>query len=160
MTKVRRKAMGSYLEKGKRTRSNQDRPRLRSEESNVSRESIGSDQQDTVDAVISNSEALKIFRGETRRTGRRAASPTPSSASSANHQKAQDAEVQVAKVQQPFLLPSAPIVVPMRTNIPLPYDDTVPRPFQSIGKPLDPFRTMFQAHHPSISVEQLKWHCM
>ncbi|KAF2032015.1 hypothetical protein EK21DRAFT_99335 [Setomelanomma holmii] len=41
----------------------------------------------------------------------------------------------------------------------LPYDEYQPRPFVSIGKSLDPFRTMFQASHPSVSVEEMKFYC-
>jgi len=69
--------------------------------------------------------------------------------------------VLVVNQQRPrdFILPAAPIVVPIRQGIPLPYDEYVPQPFVSIGKSIDPFRTMFQAQHPGVSVEELKFHC-
>lgn len=167
MTKVRKKAMGSYLEKEKKPKTAATgRARLHSEGSSDSRTSIGSDQ----DAVeIPNSEVLKIYRGETRKPGRRPSSPVRSPASGSHDQQAASPEAQtqtqtqtqVARVRQSIdmILPSAPIVNPSRTDVKLEYDETAPRPFQSIGKPLDPFRTMFQAHHPRISVEELKFHC-
>jgi hypothetical protein len=58
-----------------------------------------------------------------------------------------------------FILDSAPIVIPMRENIGLLYANHIPGPFQSLGKPLDPFATIYQASHASVSVETLKFHC-
>lgn len=40
------------------------------------------------------------------------------------------------------------------------YNEFTLQPFQSIGKSLDPFRAMFQAHHHTVSVEELKFHCV
>ncbi|KAF2240482.1 hypothetical protein BU26DRAFT_442516, partial [Trematosphaeria pertusa] len=158
MTKVRKKAMGSYLEKEKKPRDSlkeqEQRSRLTSVDSTGSRASTSSEQQD----VISNTEAIRIFHGESRRPGRRASSP----ASSVHEQRTVSPEAQIARIPKPsvdFVLPSAPIVLPMRTGVELPYDKFAPRPFESIGKPLDPFRAMFQANHPRVSVEELKWYC-
>lgn len=50
-------------------------------------------------------------------------------------------------------------MVPMRTNIKLPYDVQIPPPFISLGKAVDPFQTMFQSRFPHVSVETLKFHC-
>lgn len=166
MTKVRKKAMGSYLENQKEKNPKSSigqRSRLHSEDSTASRTSVGSDQQDVVDELISNSEALKIFRGESRRPGRRPSSPLRSPASSGNDPHAASSpDSQISRIPKPLhiVLPSAPMVRPMRSGIVLDYDATSPRPFQSIGKPLDPFQTMFQASAPQISVEELKFHCM
>jgi len=165
MTKVRRKAMGSYLETQKEKNPKNPtgrKSRLHSEDSTFSRTSINSEQRDAVDEIISNSEALMIFRGESRRPGRRPSSPIRSPASSCNEQRATHSpDSQIARIPQSLdiLLPSAPMVRPMRSGIVLDYDATSPRPFQSIGTPLDPFRTMFQAHAPQISVEELKFYC-
>lgn len=162
MTKVRKKAMDSYLEKEKKPTSAAQgcRPRLHSEASTDSPTSIGSDQQE-IDILIPNREVLKIVRGENRKGGRWPSSPLRSPASSSHDTQAAYPEARMARVRQSrgVILPSAPIVRPSRTDVKLEYDEKVPRPFQSIGKPLDPFRTMFQAHHPRISVEGLKFHC-
>jgi hypothetical protein len=39
------------------------------------------------------------------------------------------------------------------------FDSCSPPQQVSIGKSLDPFRTMFQSSSPSVSVEELKYHC-
>jgi hypothetical protein len=159
MTKVRKQAMGSYLQKEKKPRS--QRARLQSEDSTGSRVSIGSDHQESGDGVISNREALKIWRGESRRPRKQSTSPVKSPASSGQGQKAPSPETQISRIPPPIdiILSLSPMVQPMRTGLPLPYMQTSARPFQSIGKPLDPFRTLFQAHHPRVSVEELKFHC-
>lgn len=56
------------------------------------------------------------------------------------------------------ILPAGPIVQPSGKG-PLPYDNIRPPLFESIGKSLDPFGTMFQARHPLVSVEHLKLDC-
>lgn len=63
MTRVRKKAMGSYLEAVK-PNSHGRRSRLRSEDSTESRTSVGSDQNET--GLISNEDALKILRWSRR----------------------------------------------------------------------------------------------
>ncbi|KAF2652864.1 hypothetical protein K491DRAFT_560157, partial [Lophiostoma macrostomum CBS 122681] len=159
MTKVRKQAMGSYLQKEKKPRA--QRARLQSEDSTGSRTSITSDQQESADGVLSNREALKIWRGESRRPRKKSTSPVRSPASSSHGQNATNSETQISRIPPSIdiVLSSVPIVQPMRTGVPLPYMQTSARPFQSIGKPLDPFRTLFQAHHPRVSVEELKFHC-
>ncbi|PVH96416.1 hypothetical protein DM02DRAFT_119322 [Periconia macrospinosa] len=63
------------------------------------------------------------------------------------------------QVPAEFILPSAPIVIPMRNTPYLVYNSYAPGPFQSIGKPLDPFVTIYQASSPRVSVESLKHYC-
>ncbi|KAF2120439.1 hypothetical protein BDV96DRAFT_485209 [Lophiotrema nucula] len=160
MTTVRKKAMGSYLQNEK-----ERKPRQSREPSTGSRSSIGSTEQEAVEAIIANEEALKIFRGESRRAGRRTSSPTKSPASSGNDRHSvsiPSPENQLVRMPQPVdmaILEQAPMVRPPRTDVKLVYDATAPRPFQSVGKSVDPFKTMHQANHPSISVEYLKFHC-
>ncbi|KAF2866778.1 hypothetical protein BDV95DRAFT_461099, partial [Massariosphaeria phaeospora] len=147
MTKVRKKAMGSYLEKEKKPRA-----RVTSEDSTASPTNIPRDQLETSTAK-SRVDALIV-------KPRQSLSPTHSQLSSTiDHAPSPDTRIARVRQSVDSILPSAPIVIPMRTNIPLIYDETAPEPFASIGKPLDPFRTMFQAHHPRISVEELKFHC-
>lgn len=155
MTNVRKKAMGSYLkEKKPRASQKEKQQRKPREDSAVSRTSIGSDQQD----VIPNSEAIRLMKGENRRKS--SESMTMLGCSEMHRRKALESQVsQLPKISMNFVLPSAPMVTPSRTGVVLPYNETSPKPFQSIGKPLDPFRTLFQASHPQVSVEELKFHC-
>ena len=56
------------------------------------------------------------------------------------------------------ILMQTQLVVPPRPGR-LPYDRVVVGPFQSLGAPLDPFRTMPQVSHPKVFIEELKIHC-
>ena len=157
MTKVRKKAMGSYLQDKKPKNATKGRQsRMQSEGSTDSRTtSVGSDQPE-IEVVILNGEISKSARGK-RSIDRRPSSPERPSAES----QATTPETQISRVRQSIdmILPSAPMVNPSRTDVELEYDVTAPKPFQSIGKPLDPFRTMFNPNHPRISVEELKFYC-
>ncbi|KAF2748122.1 hypothetical protein M011DRAFT_32278 [Sporormia fimetaria CBS 119925] len=151
MTKVRKQAMDSYLKSEKKgTRS---RKQSEEDDSYTSRTSIGPDQQDVVDAGVSNTGAPYFHNDRSRQTS--------SEQSPVSSGRTLTPDIQVSRIPRTLdtVLSAAPIVQPMRTGMCLPYMQTTPRPFQSIGKPLDPFRTMFQAQHPSISVEELKFHC-
>jgi hypothetical protein len=158
MTKVRKKAMGSYLQEKNPKRVVRGRmARMQSEGSTDSRtSSVGSNQHEP-DGVNSNSDLLKMAAWEKKWAERRPSSPERSPTDQAD-----GPETQISRVQQSIdmILPSAPMVSPSRTDVELEYDVTVPKPFQSIGKPLDPFRTMFNPSHPRISVEELKFYCM
>jgi hypothetical protein len=68
----------------------------------------------------------------------------------------------VARTQQVhnFALPLAPIVLPCAKGIPSAYDTYTPPPFVSMGKSLNPFRTVFKSEfsHAGVSIEELKFH--
>ncbi|ORY11882.1 hypothetical protein BCR34DRAFT_311973 [Clohesyomyces aquaticus] len=160
MTTVRKRAMGSHLEKQKQgkcdPRTSTRTTRAGSGDSRVS-------EQDVTD----NADALAIVHREPRRhasTARRPSSPVPSVASD------QSAIVPSRRPTIPSaignVLDSAPMFAPMRRHridVNLPYDMHTVEAFRSpqfcIGTPLDPFRTMPQAHHQEVSVEYLKFHC-
>ncbi|KAF1953388.1 hypothetical protein CC80DRAFT_420174 [Byssothecium circinans] len=110
MTRVRKKAMGSWLEKEKKPRDSKKEQRRQSREASTCSRAI-----------------QKVSR--------------------------------IPPVTGEFVLPSAPIVIPSRETLALPYYEYIPGPFQSIGKPLDPFVTIYQVSHPRVSVETLKYHC-
>ncbi|KAH7414456.1 hypothetical protein DE146DRAFT_674019 [Phaeosphaeria sp. MPI-PUGE-AT-0046c] len=55
--------------------------------------------------------------------------------------------------------PQAHLFLQCRPEAPMPYNQHIPPPLSSLGKNIDPFRTMFQSSHPSVSVEDLKFHC-
>ncbi|KAF1841006.1 uncharacterized protein K460DRAFT_295719 [Cucurbitaria berberidis CBS 394.84] len=158
MAIIRRKAMDSYLKdekkKDDKSTASADRSRVNSEASDVSRASLGS--QETVNEPQI---AKSASRQSTNR--RKQLAPTKSPISTRQEQDGSSSKTQVARVQKPvgFVLPPAPIVLPMRTNVRLPYDDFESPPLYSLGKSLDPFRTMFQSSHPQVSVEELKFHC-
>lgn len=137
--------MGSYLkEKGPRraTREQASRPR---EDLPRSRVIIGSDQpgnsSNGESKVSSNMASSQGDPGSHRRM-------TPAAQAS-----------RLPWISMDFVLPSAPIVTPSRDGVTLPYDEFLPGPFQSLGKPLDPFQSMFQSSQPRVSVEELKFYC-
>lgn len=178
MQKVRKRAMNSYLENRPRGSSvgrhenvvrdakSAPRSRLHSESSTGSGSRITeiADQQD--EEVMSREEALKIFRGESRR---KPSSPVRSTSSHPEEHQVTSSELAVQhptalmNTQMLFIPDSInfppPIVQPMRQNVPLPYNSYQVGPLQSIGTPLDPFQTMPQVSHPRVSVESLKFYC-
>ena len=105
----------------------------------------------------SNSEALVMYKDESRRPSARATTPTDSTYQQTDVTPAPLSTM--LGMSMNFKLPGPPMILPMRSHLALPYDHYTPRPFESIGKPLDPFRSMFQASHPKVSVEELKWYC-
>lgn len=162
MTIVRKKAMDAYL-KGDEKSSKTPRSRFSSVDSeskgsNRSKRSIGSQ-----DAITNLSNIPTNVSQAAESVGRtKASSPARSSLTPSSHdQDTSSAEGPIARSQQPrdFVPPPAPIFLPCRQGIPLPYDTHTPPPFVSIGKSLDPFRTMFQSSHPAVSVEELKFYC-
>jgi hypothetical protein len=159
MTKVRKKAMGSYLQEKRPKNPVQGRQsRMQSEGSTDSRtHSVGSEQSE-FEVVFSNSNDSKSAREVWKSVGRQ---PSSSSEPSPAESHATEPETQISSVRPSIgmIFPSALIVSPSRTGIQLEYDVTFPKPFQSIGKPLDPFRTMFNPNHPQISVEEIKFYC-
>jgi hypothetical protein len=152
MTKVRKKAMGSYLEKGKRPREEElSEAQRRGREGSASTCSRSNfDKEET----RSRSTALATWREEDqRRSAAREDTPTDSTYTYVRSDMTPE--------PHPFdvFLAGPPMVPPMRSDVALPYDHYTPGPFESIGKPLDPFSTMYQASHPRVSVEELKWYC-
>lgn len=167
VTTIRKKAMDAFLKGDRKTStkagSSADRSRLDGVESSSrtstrSRSSVDHDDASTAFSTIPTtvSEYSETFK----QTGQNL--PAWSSVGGEDDQRSTSKQVLVANLQRPrdFILPAAPIVVPSRKGIPLPYDKYIPQPFVSIGKSLDPFRTMFQAQHPGVSVEQLKFYCL
>jgi hypothetical protein len=89
-------------------------------------------------------------------------SPTRSSVTTNSHdQNTTSVEGPVLKTRQSddSASPQPSLFYLCQKGVPIPYDTYTPPPFVSIGKSLDPFRTMFQSSHPGVSVEELKFHC-
>lgn len=160
--------MGSYLKEKKPRGAVQGQQHGTREGSMGSRSSIGSDHQDN----MPSSETFGLLNGH----GTRESSKTVSFDGSPHSQRRLTPEAQasrLARTPMDFILPSAPMVLPPRTGVTLVYDKLEPAPFesiarkedfeqqphQSIGRPVDPFRSMFQASHSKVSVEDLKFHC-
>ena len=154
MTIVRKKAMDSFL-KEKKSTGPPERSRLNSEASDASRSSNGSKDARTKVITLPTATAQQPLSQADQ------LSSTSSPATSRHDAGDSSPEMQIIRVKKSLgsVLPPPPIVLPMRTNVILPYDEFSPAPLVSIGKSLDPFRTMFQSNNPHISVEELKWHC-
>lgn len=159
MTIVRKKAMDSYLKDGKKDstpKASADRSRLNSDASTeMSPSSTGNHEAVAGPSTVRGSRPRQNI--DRAKQPSSTTSPTPAK----QDQLDSSSEKQIARAPKSVgsILPPAPIVVPMRTNVELPYDVFPSPPLASLGKSLDPFRTMFQASNPHISVEELKFHC-
>ncbi|KAH7388754.1 hypothetical protein BKA66DRAFT_414591 [Pyrenochaeta sp. MPI-SDFR-AT-0127] len=164
MTTVRKKAMDSYLRDEKNKdgprKASADRTRLNSEGSDSLVSSIG-DQEVVTAPPAGRVPRSRQSHGRARQPSSTAPSSTAPSSSESGDRHASSPGKQMVKVPKSAgtILSPTPIVLPSRTNIELPYDVHVSPPLASLGKSLDPFRTMFQASNPHISVEELKFHC-
>lgn len=179
MRKVRKQAMNDHLSKRSKDVTSTSRLengarvprtgrlRLHSEESSASQTIDGDDQSPD---FTPNDLARKLFY----QTGRRPSptesvetcpiaeeeEPTSSLAiqSPTHVQREKQWEKQMmTPVPNPNFIQRSLITASRR--IQLPYDLQKVGPLESIGTPLDPFRTMPQVAHPRVSIEQLKFHC-
>ncbi|KAH8727624.1 hypothetical protein GQ44DRAFT_677512 [Phaeosphaeriaceae sp. PMI808] len=182
MTVVRKTAMNAFLKGGESDKSakkggsnkstkKSKRPAVGSvdsdfKSSNISKQSVKSEGAATEFSTVPTTASLGA-ESVARTT---ASSWTRSSVQNVHEQDAPNAESSMVRVRMhPSPVPSesphdsAPsdrqIVIPCRSDTPLPYDAHPPPLFISIGRSLDPFRTMFQSSHPGVSVEQLKYYC-
>jgi hypothetical protein len=164
MTTVRKKAMDAFL-KGDRKTSNKSKSSTggRSRFSSVDSDSRGSElsfeSHDVAADVSTIPTTISQSAGSAGRTS--TSSVARFSIAPSRYEHEHDAESAVAKLQEPhdFVLPPSPLFMFCRKGAPMPYDTYTPPPFVSIGKSIDPFRTMFQASHPGVSVEELKFYC-
>lgn len=145
MAKVRKKAMVSYLENGRKSHEGQRRRE-------GSSGSFGTD-----DSAASN-DSLALTKDSSKRQVAREDTPTDNTYARSLTVCGSSYD-SASGMPMDLLYPTPPMVPPMRSELALPYDNYQPKPFQSIGKSLDPFRTMHQSSHPQVSVEQLKWYC-
>ncbi|KAH3918475.1 hypothetical protein HBH56_037160 [Parastagonospora nodorum] len=167
MNIVRKKAMDSFLKGDGKSSSKSKSSAGRSRFSSVDSESRGSNKSKlsvvSLEPVTESSAIpTTISHGAESVVHTRASSPSRSSVTPSSHdQDTSGPEGAVVRKQQSgsFVLPAVPIFLRCEKGVPIPYDAYMPQPFQSIGKSLDPFRTMFQASHPGVSVEELKFHC-
>lgn len=170
MKKVRKAAMHDYLRKnlkhpaclhGNGTYEQRVGDRIPSVGSGIS------DGQEP--SLTSNERALRVING-----GRsRRPSPQSDLTRSITHVEDEDPPLGSLAVQSPNSpqlgmenMISIPISIPVQTPVVvpprlgrLPYDRVTVGPLQSLGAPLDPFRTMPQVSHPRVSIEELKIHC-
>jgi len=167
MNIVRKKAMDSFLKGDGKSSSRSKSSAGGSRFSSVDSESKGSNKSKlsvvSLEPVAESSTIPTTMSHGAESVGHtRANSPSRSSVTPSSHnQDTSWPESSIARTQQSgdFVLPAFPIFLRCEKGVPIPYDAYTPQPFQSIGKSLDPFRTMFQASHPGVSVEELKFHC-
>ncbi|KAF1837567.1 hypothetical protein BDW02DRAFT_118146 [Decorospora gaudefroyi] len=148
MHKVRKTAMASYLKTEKshdKTKSKTD-----SEVSDKSRSSV----------ETSNPRTIAPLKRK-RANGREPSSSTESETVMTQITTAPTPCTQVVRTRESCqtVLSQARIVVPIDLGKEYAFDVTPMPLLVSIGESLDPFRTMFQSHHPRVSVTRLKHHC-
>lgn len=167
MTTVRKKAMDAWLKSDGKPAKKSKSPTGRSRFSSVDSESRGSTRsklsigsQDAVTELSTLPTSLSIGNGSVAHTMEESLDRSPITPESYDAEPAEVMEP-IARMQQApeFIVPDAPLFLKCRAGVPVPYDSYVPAPFVSIGKNIDPFRTMFQSSHPQVSVEELKFHC-
>jgi hypothetical protein len=168
MTTVRKKAMSSFLKSEDRKTSQKSKSSAGGSTLNsVDADSRGSRWSklsvSSQDAVTDISTIATITSQGVEST-ELAKANSPSRSSVAPSSLDRDATYVVGPVprtQQPhdFVVPSTPLFSACIKGAPAPYDTYTPAPFESIGRNIDPFRTMFQSSHPSVSVEELKFYC-
>lgn len=157
MTAVRRKAMDSFL---KTDKSKDGASRSSAERSN-------SDASDTQVPPGAAQHAVEANTGNdlANRRENRDVAKRPSSIGSAPSNLSSSSEMQVRMPRAHTTIATAPtlLIIPSRKKEDvqggLLFDEWVVPPLRSIGKSLDPFRTMYQSSHPRVSVEALKHHC-
>lgn len=150
MTTVRKRAMRAFLETNKKPTNPADQQRHASVGSTGSRAS-----DESQSAEVATTAKEKSAESAARRTK----SATPVLTNARHDQHSLTREAQESSV---FVLDAAPIVIPSRTNDNgemLPYDRTQAPLFVSLGKNIDPFRTMFQSTYKVVSVERMKFLC-
>lgn len=155
MTIVRKAAMRSYLEqeKDKKPRA----IRLTTEDSNALRSGFGS--QDVAFANTAGQAQLDKTRKSSSSSKKSRPAIRPPQRSHSQHTSSPDIPRATPQRPQERVLDAAPVVIPMRTHIVLDYDAEKTPLFSSLGKGVDPFRTMFQSSYPRVSVENLKFLC-
>ncbi|KAL5120234.1 hypothetical protein ACEQ8H_001792 [Pleosporales sp. CAS-2024a] len=161
---VRKKAMDSFLkDQGKTSKKSNSSPKSRissvesdSRGSTKSKLSVGSQ-----DALTEPSNMpTNVSQASGSADGIQASSPAKSSVMSSFHEHGTSAaEGPLTKFHPPRHLGSSANDLFYYCEDPRPYDRHTPAPFVSIGRALDPFRTMFQSSHPQVSVEDLKFQC-
>ncbi|KAI8941294.1 hypothetical protein NX059_002523 [Plenodomus lindquistii] len=159
MTQVRKKAMGSFLEKGK-SKDGVSRDSAEGSNSVTSGASQHSpiveyhlvDLSRTPNVVSSESTTVRKKKSmPPRRVARDGLGSSVSRSSSPN-------QVAIVSTRTDATVPPAVLIVPPRDRKDLPFDHhEVLSP--SLGLTLDPFGTMFQSSNARVCVENLKWNC-
>jgi len=170
MRKVRKVVMDNHLKKNPKhsTHPHENRDHEQMVENRI--RSVGSGISDGQESSLtSNERALRVINGERSRRLSSQSDLTQSTTHVEDEDPPSDS-LAVRPPNSPQLgmenMISIPISIPVQTPVVvlprlgrLPYDRVVVGPFQSLGAPLDPFRTMPQVSHPRVSIEELKTHC-
>ncbi|KAL6708422.1 hypothetical protein ACN47E_002685 [Coniothyrium glycines] len=152
MTIVRKQAMGHYLENEKKEPKS-ERSRVNSEASDLSRNSITS-----IDGAGPSTRPKMSRRGGGKRSQE---SPSESLRPSTNTNRDSNASMQLVRSQGyiEVVLDAEPLFKPMAPRETRVFDRSDVPMLKSIGKSLDPFRTMFHSSNPHVSSEELKHAC-
>lgn len=158
MTIVRKQAMGHWLENEKDKKDAKDtRPRLGSETSEVSRSSIAS-----MDGTESSARPAATRRRSSQKKQTIPTDRTASQSNSSEQRHGSASQLQLVKTSsvpgEMMLEPGSLFLAmdPVENRL---FDQRQVPLLKSIGKSLDPFRTMFQSGNPRVSVEELKYSC-
>lgn len=154
---VRQQAMGSYLQKDKKLKGH-GRSRKQSEDSSSSGSptSATSDKTEAFDKI---DHTLSKAQHQERTSRRTSSVPSPASHHSSRRTVTPECRVSSIPASLAMVLSSAPMVQPSRVNIIHPYLVASYGPLQSLGKPFDPFKSMYQPKSSRVSAEELKFHC-
>jgi hypothetical protein len=127
-----------------------------SEQSCRSKSSFGS-QNATTDLSTISTAVSQIAEEDFSQTKTRSLTTNPTGPHSLDQGSSKASSVRTQRPHD-LLIPAAPMFLLCLKGAPQPYDVYEPPPFVSIGKSLDPFRTMFQSAHPATSIEELKFY--
>jgi len=157
MTAVRKKAMNSFL---KTDKSKAGESHVSTERSNRDASGTPLPSGATQHTAEENATNDVVHRRKISTVVKRANSIdcVPSIASSSSQVQFSIPKAHITNATAPALL-----IIPSRKKEDvqggLLFDEWAVPPLRSIGKSLDPFRTMYQSSHPRVSVEELKHHC-
>lgn len=167
MTAVRKKAMDAWLKSDGKPTKKAKSPTGRSRFSSVDSDSRGSTRsklsvgsQDAVTELSTIPTSLSVGTGSAVPAMEESLNGSPVTPGSYDVEPAGVEETVYATHQsQELVVPQAHLFFKCRPEAPMPYNSHIPPPFVSLGKNIDPFRTMFQSSHPGVSVEDLKFRC-
>jgi hypothetical protein len=158
MTLVRKKAMAAFLKENSTSKKKPKYLEKLSKLSSVDSESENSWRSNSSVGDWDTTTDLSTVSTEDPRRTTTGFSATSFTGTYSDDQDPSNTPTASAQGVHNFVIPAAPMFLPCQTGVPQPYDAFTPPPLVSIGKSMDPFRTMFQQSHPSVSVEELKFH--
>ena len=156
MKEVRKAAMHDYLRKKPKNPARSQRIKTHVERPRPGAGFGISDDQEP--SLISNEWALRTIRRPSPQSTNLEDEDPPLASLAVRRLNSPQSELEnITSIPKPILVHTPVVVLPRPGR--LPYDRVIVGPLRSLGAPLDPFRTLPQASHPRISIEELKIHC-